>query len=91
MTVERDQDDTPADNIEKAGGSASIKWLRTQIVACGKAVGVSVGNDDKDWEPIIKFAQARKDENYAVRTEGRSKKKVARELRSLNFEGFGVL
>ena len=76
---DRDQDDTLADNNEKAGGSASIKWLRTHIVVCGKAVGVFVGNNDRDLEPIIKFAQAHEDQNYAVRTEGRSKKKVPRE------------
>lgn len=70
---DRDQDDTPADNNEKAGGSASTKWLRTQIVVCGKAVGVFVGNNDRDWDPIIKFAQAREDQNYAVRIERRSK------------------
>lgn len=50
---------------------------------CGKAVGLFVGDNDSDWESIIRFAQDHEDQNKEARTRGRSKKKAARELLSL--------
>lgn len=78
-----DQNVVSADIYEKAGESASSEWLRTKIVECGKATGLYVGNNDSDWESLIKFAQEREDQNTEARTKRRSKKKVARELQSL--------
>lgn len=77
------EDAATVTNSEKIRGPNSRECLRTQIMVCRKAVGVSVGNNDRDWEPIIEFAQAPEEQNYAARSEGRSKKKVARELQRL--------
>lgn len=77
------QDAATVTSSNKIRGPNSREWLRTLIMVCRKAVGVSVGNNDRDWEPIKEFAQAQEEQNYAARSEGRSKKKVARELQSL--------
>ena len=50
------QDAATVTNSEKIRAPNSREWLRTQIMVCGKPVGVSVGNNDRDWESIIEFA-----------------------------------
>lgn len=39
------------------GESSSTDWLKSKIILRGKAVGVSVGNNQEDWERLIEFAQ----------------------------------
>eukprot|EP00268_Persea_americana_P009463 TRINITY_DN13795_c0_g1_i4.p1 TRINITY_DN13795_c0_g1~~TRINITY_DN13795_c0_g1_i4.p1 ORF type:complete len:360 (-),score=51.98 TRINITY_DN13795_c0_g1_i4:463-1542(-) len=63
--------------------SNSSEWLNSKIMICGKAVGVTVGNNETDWARMIEFAQGRDRINTIAREEERSKKRVVRELQSL--------
>ncbi|KAJ8626714.1 hypothetical protein MRB53_020021 [Persea americana] len=69
--IVRDQDVAPAACFEETRGPDSSEWLRTQIVVCGKVVGVSIDNNNRDWEHSIEFAQDWEEHKYATRTEGR--------------------
>ncbi|XXG46001.1 hypothetical protein AAC387_Pa02g0946 [Persea americana] len=66
-----------------SGESNSSEWLNSKIMICGKAVGVTVGNNETDWARMIEFAQGRDMINTIVREEETSKKRVFRELQSL--------
>lgn len=65
------------------GESDSNDWLKSQIVGCGKAAGISVGNNGSDWDSLIRFAHGCEESNNAARVKDRAKKKVKRELQSL--------
>lgn len=62
----RHQDANDADYNDAAGGPDSSEWLRTQIVVCEKAVGVSVSNNDGLGT------------NYRVCSDSRRKNRAAR-------------
>ncbi|KAJ8644801.1 hypothetical protein MRB53_006549 [Persea americana] len=49
------------------GGSGYSDRLSSQIIACGKAVGLSIRDDKNGWENLIRFAQGRVDANNAAR------------------------
>ncbi|XXG59052.1 hypothetical protein AAC387_Pa04g1197 [Persea americana] len=40
-----------------SGESNSSEWLNSKIMICGKAVGVTVGNNETDWTIMIEFSQ----------------------------------
>ena len=68
---------------QTSGGSGYSDWLSSQIIACGKAMGLSVRDDKNGWENLIRFAQGHIDANNAARVVDRSKKKATRELQNL--------
>ena len=50
---------TKAEKAVLSSESSFIDWLKPKITLCGKVVGVSVGNNQEDWERLIEFAQGR--------------------------------
>ncbi|XXG67323.1 hypothetical protein AAC387_Pa06g0697 [Persea americana] len=56
------------------GESDSNDWLKSHIVVCGKAAGISVGNSGSGRDSLIRFAQDREESNHAARANDRAKK-----------------